>query len=89
MTLRMPSELHNRVREQAGRNRRSVHAEIIALIESGLAVEQMGGDTLGAILNPGAGNAHDRSGDCKHPRARVHKGLCGACGTNVSGLGKR
>jgi hypothetical protein len=21
--------------------------------------------------------------DCKHPRARVHKGLCGACGTYV------
>lgn len=21
---------------------------------------------------------------CKHPPARVHKGLCGACGTNVT-----
>lgn len=21
--------------------------------------------------------------DCKHPPARVHKGLCGACGRNV------
>lgn len=23
-------------------------------------------------------------GACKHPAARVHKGLCGACGQNVS-----
>jgi hypothetical protein len=22
-------------------------------------------------------------GDCPHPKARVHKGLCGACGTYV------
>lgn len=25
-----------------------------------------------------------RTAACKHPAARVHKGLCGACGTNVA-----
>ena len=25
----------------------------------------------------------DATADCKHPRARVHKGLCGACGVHV------
>lgn len=23
---------------------------------------------------------------CPHPKARVHKGLCGACGTNVTSM---
>jgi hypothetical protein len=23
------------------------------------------------------------SGGCPHPKARIHKGLCGACGTYV------
>jgi hypothetical protein len=27
------------------------------------------------------------NGDCPHPKARINKGLCGACGTNVGTKG--
>ena len=30
-----------------------------------------------------AEDARPAGSDCPHPSARVHKGLCGACGTNV------
>ena len=34
-----------------------------------------------------AGSPRERAGppDCPHPKARVHKGLCGACGTHAGG----
>lgn len=35
-------------------------------------------------LTPGEVQQLEAALDCPHPRARVHKGLCGLCGTNVS-----
>jgi hypothetical protein len=41
-------------------------------------------DTAGPAGSPGKGRKSRPSPeDCPHPRARVHKGLCGACGTHV------
>ncbi len=39
-TIRLPEDLHVRVRRLAERDRRSVHAELLVLIERGLALEE-------------------------------------------------
>ncbi len=39
-TIRLPEGLHNRVRRLADRQRRSVHAELLWLIERGLEAEE-------------------------------------------------
>jgi hypothetical protein len=37
--------------------------------------------------SPNARIAFGGSADCPHPKARINKGLCGACGTNVGTKG--
>ena len=42
---------------------------------------------VAALVSPGRPPVlmgRPSAADCPHPKARVHKGLCGACGTNVS-----
>ncbi len=39
-TLRLPDDLHDRARRLAARDRRSVHAELLVLIERGLEAEE-------------------------------------------------
>src|SRR6266700_930964 len=39
-TIRLPEDLHVRVRRLAERDRRSVHAQLLVLIERGLALEE-------------------------------------------------
>jgi predicted transcriptional regulator len=39
-TIRLPDDLHERARRLAARDRRSVHAELLVLIERGLEIEE-------------------------------------------------
>ena len=39
-TIRLPDDLHGKVRELAERERRSVHAELLWLIERGILCEE-------------------------------------------------
>lgn len=52
------------------------------LIEQGLAGTPAGRPEPAALESLRA----SRREDCPHPKARVHKGFCGACGTNVTSL---
>ena len=45
--------------------------------------EEIAALPAGAGLLPSRPAHSGPAGDCPHPKARVHKGLCGACGTNV------
>jgi hypothetical protein len=60
MTLRLPVELHSALRVAAGRSRRSLHAEVLVLLEAGLGGEEPhGGRGLSAsvpAVDPGSGS---------------------------------
>jgi hypothetical protein len=71
--VRMPDGLLARVETAAEADGGSVNAFIVAAIEERLQRRE-GGSTPEPV-------------DCPHPKARVHKGLCGACGTNVGAQG--
>jgi hypothetical protein len=56
---------------------------VAELIRRGLTVKARAGRT--APLKAAAGVPLTRTGDpCPHPKTRVHKGLCGGCGTRVA-----
>lgn len=71
--VRLPGGLEARVKSAAEGSDETVNAFIVAAIEEKLQRRE-GGSTPEPV-------------DCPHPRARVHKGLCGACGTNVGTRG--
>jgi hypothetical protein len=68
LALRLPEGLEAWYRSEAAKRKMALNALAVEALEA-----YRGGNT-----KPRPGNT-----TCPHPRARIHKGLCGACGTNV------
>lgn len=64
----MPDGLLARVETAAQTSGESVNAFIVGAIEERLERRE-------------GGSTNSMNGECPHPKARVNKGLCGACGT--------
>jgi hypothetical protein len=85
ISLRLPGADRAWLLEYAAAQERPVNgvlAEAVALLR-----HQVEGGTTArhAHTAPARAARHQREDDCPHPKARIHKGLCGACGTNVGG----
>ena len=73
--IRLPKDLRDRVGAQAERNKRTFNAELLSVIERGLAgdMERLADPKTRAAVKA-------RAGACDHPRGRVIKGFCYRCG---------
>lgn len=75
VALNLPQDLYDKVRGHADRNGRSVNAELVLLVETGLVSVKM---TAGEMVVPA--RMVKEAGCPPHPRGRVIKGFCYRCG---------
>lgn len=101
--VRMPDGLEARVETAAEADGASVNGFIVAAIEEKLRRRGSGSTAPAAPVKRGSTTRKPReapapaarfvaaekpeSATCPHPKARINKGLCGACGTYVGTSG--
>lgn len=75
VTLSLPAELMTKIDYLRGKKTRQAYiASLLAVIVAAASEEQARQDAKGTpVAEP-----------CKHPPARVHKGLCHSCGINIT-----
>ena len=52
MTIRLPDDIHARLKSAADQNRRSLHAQILRYVELGLSLDEGSPEALASIRAP-------------------------------------